>query len=75
VWRMMQSFTDIAFGDDPTQLARIAGDKPRGGRESGEAGTLGSAHANSSNEEPLAERFRRSGGSDWKERGTPDAAQ
>lgn len=33
VWRIMRSFVDRAFGDDPAQLARIAGDRDEGARD------------------------------------------
>jgi len=33
VWRMMRSFVDRAFGDDPVQLARNAGDSAGETRE------------------------------------------
>jgi len=75
VWRMMETFVDIAFGDDATQLARIAGDKSSAAREQDGGGTLDSSDANSSSERTLAASFRQNGRGDWKERGTTNAAE
>ncbi|GEM_PF-4911845 len=74
VWRMMQSFVDLGFGEDATQLARIAGDKQSAGREAVGTGTLGCGYADRANERPLAGAFRASGSGDWKERSVPNAA-
>lgn len=74
LWRMMQSFVDLGFGEDTTRLALNAGDKAIAEREAVGTGTLGSAHASSANERPLAGAFRASGSGDWKERSVPNAA-
>ena len=62
VWRIMGSFVDRAFGDDPTQLARNAGDKADPERASAGRIEVGSEHTSRTNDDgDLASVFRRCG--------------
>jgi hypothetical protein len=62
MWRIMSSFVDRAFGDDPTQLARIAGDKLDRERAPLARSKVGSEHTSQTNDDgDLAGVFRRCG--------------
>lgn len=62
VWRIMRSFVDRAFGDDPAQLARIAGDRGECARDRGAMAGVGFQHTQETGDTgDLAGTFRRCG--------------
>lgn len=62
VYRVMQNTIDRIFGEDSTQLARIAGDKADGERASAGRLKVGSEHTSETNDDgDLAGVFRRCG--------------
>jgi hypothetical protein len=69
IWRIMESAVDRAFGEDATQLARIAGDKRAGTRDRRARSEVSSDHPTHDDDETLADVFRLCGESDSKERG------
>ena len=65
VWRIMRSFVDRAFGDDPAQLARIAGDRDECARDRGAPAGVGFQHTKDPGDiGDLAGTFRRCGEGD-----------
>lgn len=52
LWRMMGSFVDRAFGDDPTQLALKAGDSRKLGRDRLGANALSSPSSTETEHDP-----------------------
>ncbi|MDJ0387337.1 hypothetical protein QMO56_04345 [Roseomonas sp. E05] len=62
VWRIMRSFVDRAFGDDPAQLARIAGDRDECARDRRPLARVGFQHTQKAGDTgDLAGTFRRCG--------------
>ncbi len=71
--RIMATFVDAAFGQDPARLARIAGDKRASMRDRRAPVAVSSDHPTHEGDQTLADVFRLCGGSDSKERGQFDA--
>lgn len=64
-WRIMGSFVDRAFGEDPAQCARIVGDRRDSARDPAARNTIGSAHtSHTMHDGDLAGVFRRCGEGD-----------
>lgn len=68
VYRIMESFVDRAFGDDATQLARIAGDNLETLRDRAIPAGISSGNPTHIDDETLADVFRLCGEGDSKER-------
>lgn len=57
VWHIMRSFVDRAFGDDPAQLCRKAGDSRRLSGTAGDDAVIESEAVRDTTTKSLAERF------------------
>ncbi len=69
IWRIMESAVDRAFGEDATQLARIAGDNRASARDRRAPAAVSSVYPTHGDDETLADMFRLCGEGDSKERG------
>ncbi|MCR0981847.1 hypothetical protein [Roseomonas populi] len=68
VWQIMRSFVDRAFGDDPAQLCRKAGDSKLLNGQAADDAVLASEPVQDTNNKSLTHAFAGQAGGDRKER-------